>query len=192
MRVGIFGGSFNPVHNGHLELAAWARKKLKLKKIIFVPSRFSPLKKKEALLPAATRVKMLKAALKGRPYFQISLCEIRRRGPSFTVDTLKFFRKKLGPAAEIFFLAGADTLKNFSKWKSPEKVLKLCQFVVMTRPGHVLGKLPAGALAVKFDALDVSASEIRRRLKKGKSLRGLLPPPLEKYLKGEISSKQIH
>ena len=142
MSIGIFGGSFNPVHRGHLKLARAALSKLRLDKIVFVPSRRSPLKKKEDLLPAALRVKLLRSALKDQKRFFISLCEIQRKGPSYTVDTLKAFKRKWGKGTELFFLSGADTLKGLSRWKSLDEIFKLCRFVVMTRPRYRVGKMP--------------------------------------------------
>jgi nicotinate-nucleotide adenylyltransferase len=189
MRIGIFGGSFNPIHNGHLKLAAEARKKLGLGQVVFVPSKRSPLKSGEPLLPAGLRLKLLRSALRGKPYFQISLCEIRRRGVSFTIDTLRFFRKKLGPKHELFFLAGADTLDTLSKWKSLDRILRLCRFVVMTRPGYKLKKVLEGIQTLEFDALDISASDIRRRLRKGESLKGLVPRPVENFLRRDKLSQ---
>ena len=123
MRIGIFGGSFNPIHNGHLKLAREAFSGLNLDKIYFVPSHRTPFKKKEDLFPDPLRLRLLKIALKDRPNFFISLCEMKRKGMSYTVDTLRFFRKRFGKDAQLFFLAGGDTLKNLSRWKSFKEAL---------------------------------------------------------------------
>src|SRR3989338_4229086 len=117
MRIGIFGGSFNPVHQGHLLLARVAASELNLDKVYFVPSFQNPLKRKETLLPHALRVKLLRTAIQGQPDFRISLLEIQRKGPSYTVDTLKSFRKKFGPQTLLFFLSGSDVLKGIRRWK---------------------------------------------------------------------------
>ncbi len=198
MRIGIFGGSFNPVHRGHLRLARTALLKLSLDKVVFVPSRQSPLKKKEDLLPAALRVKLLRIALKGQKRFFVSLCEIKRKGPSYTVDTLKVFKRNCGKGTELFFLSGADTLKGLSRWKSLNEIYKLCRFVVMTRPGTRVGKTPQPVFFVPLDALPVSSTEIRERLGKQRSVQGLVPPGTEKPLldfykknTGGLKSKQI-
>jgi len=185
MRVGIFGGSFSPVHKGHMKLAGHAYRELNLDRLFFVPSAHSPLKAKEHLLPDSLRLDLLRAALKNDPHFSVSGCEIQRGGRSFTVDTLRFFRKKFKNRATLFFLAGADVLKSFSRWKSPDKVLELCRFVVMTRPGH---RLPSGSktrsmLFLPMDALDVSASEIRKRLEKKADVRTLVPSGTAKILR---------
>ena len=166
MRLGIFGGSFNPVHAGHLKLAATAFSELNLNEVIFVPSNHTPLKNSKEILPASQRLGFLKKALSHFPYFRVSDCEIRRKGVSYTVDTLKAFRRKFGTEARLFFLCGADTLKNLSRWKSLKEVLKLCRFVVMSRPGTKVKDLPEGVFYLPFDALSISATEIRRKRSK--------------------------
>ena len=183
MRIGIFGGSFNPVHQGHLALAREAVSELNLDKIYFVPSFQNPLKKKEALLPDALRVKLLRAAVRGNPDFAVSLCEIQRKGPSFTVDTLKSFKKKLGSEATLYFLSGADVLKNIKRWKSVDKIFKLCRFVVMTRPGYPIRQTQGQVLSLPFSALPVSSSEVRQRLRRGQKISGLVPQATEPLLK---------
>ena len=198
MRIGIFGGSFNPVHHGHLKLAERAVEELNLDRVIFVPSSQTPLKT-EALFPASLRFKLLQAALKKQPRFSVSPCEIRRGGLSFTVDTLKFFKKKFGKRATLYFLAGADTLKRLPRWKSPAEVLTLCRFVVLTRPGFSLGKMksPAGVSFLALDALPISSSDIRKRLSQGKTVSRWMPREaaalLSQYLrKGGDSSKRVY
>ena len=183
MRIGIFGGSFNPVHNGHLKLASHALSELNLDRVIFVPSFHTPLKEKEKLLPVALRLRLLRVALKRQPHFFVSDCEIKRGGRSFTVDTLGFFKKKFGKDSTLFFLTGADVLKNLSRWKSPDKVLKLSRFVVATRPGSPFVKTSQPVLRMPFEAMDVSSSEIRERLKKNKNIRLLVPNGTVKVLR---------
>lgn len=165
MRIGIFGGSFNPVHAGHLKLAVEALSELNLDKIYFVPSRQNPLKNKEALLPQSTRVRLLRKAIKNEPRFKLSLCEIKRPVPSYTIDTLRYFRKKFGKEAVLYFLSGADTLKQLSQWKSVDRVLKSCRFVVMSRPGYQITgpkKIMERVLPMAFDALPISSTQLRK------------------------------
>ena len=189
-RIGIFGGSFNPVHQGHLALAREAVLELNLDKIYFVPSFQNPLKKKEALLPDVLRVKLLRAAVRGNPDFAVSLCEIQRKGPSFTIDTLKSFKKKLGSDTVLYFLSGADVLKNIQRWKSVDQIFKLCRFVVMTRPGYPMKpayrtgrQIREQVLNLPFLALSVSSSEVRSRLRRGQKISGLVPRSTESLLK---------
>lgn len=178
------------MHQGHLALAREAVSELNLDKIYFVPSFQNPLKKKEALLPDALRIKLLRASIRENPDFAVSLCEIHRKGPSFTIDTLKSFRKKCGRNTALYFLSGADVLKNIKRWKSVDQIFKLCRFVVMTRPGYLLKpayrtgrKTPAQFLSLPFSALPVSSSEVRRRLRRGQEVSGLVPRATEPLLK---------
>ena len=182
MRIGIFGGSFNPVHEGHLCLARAAVSELNLNKIIFVPSFQNPLKQKEELLPPVFRIKLLRTAIKNQPGFSISLYEIKRKSPSFTVDTLKYFKRKFGKCSVLYFLSGADVLKNIKRWKSVDQIFKICRFVVMTRPGYPEMRSPKSVLQVPFEALSLSSSGIRRRLQRGQSIGGLVPSGTEKML----------
>ncbi len=182
-RVGIFGGSFNPVHLGHLSLAERARSELDLDKVLFVPSYRTPLKDPKALMPASLRLSCLRQAVKARKYFAVSNYEIRQKGISYTVDTLGHFRRKFGPKTTLYFLAGADAAKNFSRWKSPDKVIKLCRFVVFSRPGFSPPRAGREFLQVHFPALDISSSEIRRRWLAGMSLKGIVPAEVEQALK---------
>lgn len=191
MRVGIFGGSFNPVHRGHLKLACEALSELNLQKVIFVPSGRTPFVEKEALLPAALRVKLLKQAIRGEKRFRVSTCEIRRPGPSYTVDTLRFFKKKFGKNAVLYFLAGADSLKNLSRWRSLPQVLRLCRFIVLSRPGHPAGRLPKEICFMPLDALPVSSSEIRKKLRQGRPVGRLVPSGTEKALRTAFKERSV-
>ena len=182
MRVGVFGGSFNPVHRGHLALAEFAFSELNLDHLYFVPSFLNPLKPRKDLLPAEVRVRLLKKALKGHSGFSVSTCEIDRGGKSYTVDTLKYFHQKSGKQAQIYFLTGMDTLKNISLWKSPDRLFKLCRFVVATRPGYAWEETKYPVIRMPFEALRISSSEIRNRLKKHKPVNGLVPGEIVKDL----------
>lgn len=163
MRIGIFGGSFNPPHEGHLKLATEALSELNLDRVVFVPSGQNPLKKAKGLLPASERLARLKKMMHGRPRFSIDDRELKRSGPSFTVDTLREFQKEFGERAQLYFLAGADTLKDFKCWKSPAEILRLCRFAVFSRPGVSLKNAPTGMIQVPMDAVDISSTQIRKR-----------------------------
>ncbi|OGW80954.1 MAG: nicotinate (nicotinamide) nucleotide adenylyltransferase [Omnitrophica bacterium RIFCSPHIGHO2_02_FULL_51_18] len=165
MRIGIFGGSFNPVHEGHLALAKAAMSELNLNRVIFVPSYKTPLKAKEGLRPAPLRVRLLKRAIRRQPFFSVSLCEILRQGESFTVDTLRYFKKKFGRQTVLYFLTGADNLNTLPRWKSVKEIFRLCRFVVMTRPGYKLRQnTRRPVLYVPFAALEVSSTALRKQL----------------------------
>lgn len=195
MKIGIFGGSFNPIHQGHILLAKTALSELNLDKVIFVPSFQTPLKKAVLFLPTTERVRFLKAAIRAHKRFELSDWEIKREKLTYTIETLKHFRRLYGPKTSLYFLAGADTLKNLSRWKSISSVLKSCRFCVFSRPGHKLDKSLSGRICwVPMEAVDVSATDLRRRVMSGMSVDGLVPnetkPLFAKWLKGEMSSTQ--
>lgn len=182
MRVGIFGGSFNPVHRGHLKLAHEAFTQLNLSEIVFVPAAQSPFKESQALLPAWLRLKLLRKALRPYPYFKISTCEIERRGVSYTVDTLRQLRKLYPAGAVLYFLAGADVLARLHEWKSKDELLRSCRFVVADRPGRVAKRSPRSVLRLPLNALNVSATQIRRLARKGRSISALVPAGCDRML----------
>lgn len=169
-RIGIFGGSFSPVHEGHLKLAEHAVDELNLDALYFVPSNVTPLKNKAVLMPAKERVRKLRRILKRSPKFKLSLYEVGRPGPSYSVDTIKHFREKFGSKNSFYFISGADTLKNLSRWKNMNEILDLCHFVVGSRPGYRVKNVPARVLYMPFEALDISSTGIRRSgVKKSKT-----------------------
>ena len=162
-RIGILGGSFNPVHRGHLALAEHALSELNLDKVFFVPCGQNPLKDKKELLPAKLRQRLLKQAVRRDKRFRVSDIELKREGVSYTVDTLRAFQKKFGKTTQLYFLAGADQIKNFSRWKAKEEVLKLCRFVVATRPGSRMDFKDKRFIWMPMPPVDVSSSEIRNK-----------------------------
>jgi nicotinate-nucleotide adenylyltransferase len=180
LRIGIYGGSFDPVHLGHLKLAREAVSELNFSKLVFVPSAQNPLKK-ESGAAAHERLILLRKALKGTG-FEVSDCEVRREGPSYTVDTLALFRRRY-PSAILYFLAGTDAAASLKKWKDYRRVLKLGRFIVLTRPGGAKTDPSLATDHLALDALPVSSSRIRARIKRGRSVRGLVPRAIEKDLK---------
>ena len=167
MRVGILGGSFNPVHAGHLALATAAYSELNLDQLHFVPSFQNPLKESRALLPADTLLKLLRKALKPYPFFSLSTCEIDRKGKSYTIDTLRYFRKKSGKDAKLYFVTGMDSLETLPRWKSVAEIFKQCHFVVAARPGYRWKETKYPVMRMPFDALAISSSQIRKKTKGG-------------------------
>jgi nicotinate-nucleotide adenylyltransferase len=181
MRIGILGGTFNPVHNGHLAFARQARRRLRLDKVVFVPVNTPPHKPRTGILPARERYKMVRMAIEGRPDFEISDYEIRRPGPSYSVKTLEFFRKRYGKAARLFFLAGADSLKDLKDWKDLKRILSLADFVVAKRSGYKITKF-AGVKALRIKTPDISSSLVRSRIKNGLGIKGLVPQTVCDYI----------
>ncbi|MCX5693220.1 MAG: nicotinate-nucleotide adenylyltransferase [Candidatus Omnitrophica bacterium] len=182
MRIGILGGTFDPAHKGHIYLAKKACAKLRLDKIIFIPSYLPPHKKGVKVTPAKDRFNMLKLAMQDNKKFKISDMEIRRRGRSYSVETLRRLRKKYGKKAELFFITGSDSLKELNKWKNLKEILTLCRFVVVERPGFKTSKPPKGFIFLKISAKDISATDIRGRIKSDKPLNNFLPDSVKRYI----------
>jgi len=181
MKIGILGGTFNPIHIGHLILADEVREKLSLDKVIFVPTYIAPHKQNSAVAAASDRLKMVKSAVKDNKFFQVSDIEIKRKGLSYTVDTVKAFNKKF-PGDELYFVTGSDLLKYLDEWKDFRELISLVKFVVATRPGYPLENIPSYVQRVSIRAVDVSAFEIRDCAKNGKSFRYLVPEAVFEYI----------
>jgi nicotinate-nucleotide adenylyltransferase len=181
LKIGILGGTFNPIHIGHLILADEVREKLALDRVIFVPTFIPPHKRSSAVAAASDRLKMVKLAVRENGFFQVSDIEIKRKGLSYTVDTVKAFNKKF-PGDELYFVTGSDLLKYLDEWKDFRELIKLVKFVVATRPGYPLEKIPSYVRRVSIRAVDVSAFEIRECAKGGKSFRYLVPEAVFEYI----------
>jgi nicotinate-nucleotide adenylyltransferase len=181
MKIGILGGTFNPVHVGHLILAEEVREKAALDKIIFVPTYLPPHKDNSEIAAASDRFRMLKMAIKGNRYFTVSDVEIKRQGQSYTIDTVKQFKDKF-PEDELYFITGSDMLKYLDEWKDLSEILKLVKFIVATRPGYPLEKIPSYISTVSIRAVDVSAFEVRQASREGKSFRYLVPEQVYNYI----------
>ena len=140
MRIGILGGTFDPIHLGHLLIAEESRITLGLERVLFVPAGRPWLKEGQPLTDAVHRVRMVELATASNPHFQVRRNEVERPGPSYTVDTLGELRAELDPDAELYFILGLDALESFHRWKEPERVLDLCRLVVVGRPGYSEGE----------------------------------------------------
>ena len=176
MRLGIFGGSFDPPHVGHLLAAQDAMDRLALDRIAVVPAAIQPLKRAD-VTPAARRLEMVQLTFGGEARFEVSSMELDRGGVSFTVDTLEAFARR-DPGAERFLLLGADVLSSFAQWHQPERVLALATPVILARTGSAVA-LPPGLDAAQLVSLetrrvDVSSTEIRERVRTGRSIRGFV------------------
>ena len=181
MKIGILGGTFNPIHIGHLILAEEVREKVGLEKIIFIPTYLPPHKDNSNIAPAEGRMEMLKLAVSGNRYFNVSDIEIKRNGRSYTIETLTEL-KKLYPADDLYFITGSDLLKYLDEWKDLNQIIKMVRFIVATRPGYPLEKIPSYISTVAIRAVDISAFEIRNCIKENKSFRYLVPEEVFKYI----------
>ncbi len=181
MKIGILGGTFNPIHIGHLILAEEAREKLHLDKIIFVPTYLPPHKDNSDIASAGARLAMVKIAIKGNRHFSVSESEIRRNGRSYTIDTLREF-KKIYPDDELYFIIGSDLLKYLDEWKDLDEIIKMVKFIAATRPGYPLDKIPSHISTIPIRAVDISGFEIRNAIKENKSFRYLVPEGVFKYI----------
>ena len=193
MRVGILGGTFDPVHLAHLVVAEEARTSVGLGRVLFVPAGEPWLKAGLALSSTEHRVNMVRLAVEDNPYFDVSLVEVQRPGPSYTVDTLETVLADLGPANSLHFILGVDALEEFHRWKEPARILALASLVVVKRPGRenfdwpaFFARLPQAAGKVRLleaPLLGISGTEIRGRAEAGASLRYLVPLKVEDYIK---------
>jgi nicotinate-nucleotide adenylyltransferase len=180
VKTGIFGGTFDPPHIGHLIAAQDACTELQLDRIFFVPAGQPPHKVDQDVSPAAVRLQMLRAALADDDRFQVCDLEIQRMGPSFTVDTLDQLHVRY-PSDDFFLLLGADQVKELRTWRQPERIAELAQIVLVSRAGVAL--VPElqmlVAKSIEVTRIDVSATRIRARVAAGHSIRYLVPPAVE-------------
>lgn len=182
MKIGILGGTFNPIHIGHLILAEEAREKIGLDKIIFVPTYLPAHKDISDIAPAAHRLKMVKGAIAGNRYFSVSDVEIKRDGRSYTIDTLRQLKKEY-PHDDLYFIIGSDLLRYLAEWKDLDQIIQMIMFVAATRPGYPLEDIPSHISTVPIRAVDISGFEIRQAIKENKSFRYLVPDSVFKYIK---------
>lgn len=184
-RIGVFGGTFDPVHIAHLILAERAREALSLDRILFVPANIPPHKREVRMIAsAAARLEMLQRALAGNEAFEVLTKEIEREGVSYTVDTLRDLSSSF-PASEITLLIGSDNAREFSTWREPESIAAIASIGVWTRPGAELPEevLPGiGYHRIDAPLLEVSSTEIRMRVAAGRSIRYLVPDAVADYI----------
>lgn len=186
MRLALFGGSFDPPHVGHLLVAQDAFERLSLDRIVLVPAATQPLKVGRAVASAEQRVAMVRLLVEGDARFDVSTVEVDRAGLSFTVDTLTHYAE-IYPAAERFLLLGADVLATFAQWRQPERILQLARPVILEREGDRPPTFPAGVderavLRLRTRRVDVSSTEIRERVRRGKSIRGFVTDSVAAYI----------
>ena len=175
MRIGVFGGTFDPPHLGHLVVASDACAALELDRVLWIPSAVPPHKVHTVRAPAETRLELVEAAIEGDPRFTADGLELCRAGPSYTVDTLRELARR-HPGAELVLLIGADNLREIPGWKEPHEILRLARVAVLSRDGAgVPADAPIPATAVAVTRVDVSATEVRRRSAAGETIRYLVP-----------------
>ncbi len=188
MRIGLLGGSFDPPHNGHLLAASDAYDALSLDRLVFVPAAVQPLKAGQTMASAPQRLAMVQLLVDQDPRFDVSTMEIDRGGLSYTVDTLTAL-SGLWPNAQLFWLVGADVIQSFAKWREPERIAELATLVVLRRVGDGaapdLGSLPGAPRLLESRRIDVSSTEIRDRVRAGKSIRGFVPDAVATFIATE-------
>jgi nicotinate-nucleotide adenylyltransferase len=191
-RLGVMGGTFDPIHLGHLVAAEAAREQFDLEQVLFVPALLPPHKQDRAITPAEHRHAMVLLATANHPRFLASRVELDRPGPSYTVDTLRLLRTT-HPQARLYFITGADALMELDTWKDPEELLRLCCMIVVSRPGCDREGLRAKAADLErrtgchveeltAPALAISSHDLRQRVAEGKSLRYLVPREVRDYI----------
>jgi nicotinate-nucleotide adenylyltransferase len=186
-RWGLFGGTFDPIHWGHLLLAEITRSILSLHKVFFIPARIPP-HKSNVRASSEQRYRMAQLACEGNPHFEVSDVEIRREGPSYTVDTLRTFRNR-DAHAEIYLIIGADSAKDLGSWKDHETILEQSNVVVLGRPGaigeNISESLGSRVTILPTPLIELSSSDVRREVHEGRSIRYLVTDSVEKYIRSE-------
>jgi nicotinate-nucleotide adenylyltransferase len=185
VRIGLFGGSFNPPHLGHLIVAEVLREERALDAVWWIPAHVAPHKTREDLAAAEHRVKMTRLAIEGHPAFSLETLELERPAPSYTVDTLRALRR-VHPEWHFDLLVGSDSLEAFAEWRDPEGILRRAELVVYPRPGFAVTQLPdllqGRVHQIPAPRVEISSSDIRRRVREGRSIRYLVPASVADYI----------
>lgn len=188
MRLGLLGGTFDPVHLGHLVMAEMARHRFELDRVVWIPAGDPPHKRGEAVTPAEHRLAMVRLAIQDNPGFEVSRWELDHPGPSYTLRTVQGFAA-LYPGADLRFLTGADSILEFLTWHRHEELIEACRFIAATRPGYDLAGLRE-TLPPRYQEridllplpwIDLSSTELRERFRAGEPVRYLVPDPVEAY-----------
>ncbi len=190
LRVGIMGGTFDPVHFGHLVTAEEARLRFGLDEVVFVPCGTPPLDKHYPVTAAEDRYAMVLLATSTNPDFTVSRVELEREGPSYTVDTVHYFKQRFGPGTELFFITGADAVLDILSWHRNSELIEECRFIAATRPGYDLSRLEerlgpryaAHISVLQVPGIEISSTEIRQRIRNGKPVRYLTPDLVWRYI----------
>ncbi len=191
LRLGVMGGSFDPIHYGHLFTAEAARVEFDLSQVVFMPAAQSPAKERAGEAGAQDRYTMAVLATVTNPYFSVSRFEIEKPGPSYTIDTLRHLYNQHGGDVELFFITGADAVLEILEWKEPESLSGFCEFIAASRPGYELGPfqellksrpdLPR-VQVMEIPALAISSTDLRARVKQGLPIIYLVPDTVAGYI----------
>jgi len=183
LKIGLLGGTFDPIHTGHLVLAQECWSKFSLDKVIFIPAYQSPLKKEGDSASPEDRVEMVRLAIEGDKRFELSTYEVDKGDTSYTIDTIEHYKEKL-PEGEIYFLTGSDSMEELSSWKEPDRVLSLTTFVIASRPGWSMdGPYADRVKLVIIPRMDVSSTMIRDRVSRSEPIDYLVPGLVANYIK---------
>ena len=193
-RIGVFGGTFDPIHIGHLIIAEEARVRLALTQVRFVPARVSPLKMPGTFFGGEDRLAMVGLAIADNPYFSASRIDLDREGPSYTVDTLTALRAGIAPEDQLYFIMGADSVAMLPQWHRAAEIIRLARIVAVSRPGTCLDlatldeRLPGLSAATDLITavhIGISSTALRERLAEGRPIRYLVPAAVENYIRGQ-------
>jgi nicotinate-nucleotide adenylyltransferase len=192
-RVGILGGTFDPIHYGHLVAAEDCRAQLGLTEVLFVPAGHPPHKRNQQITPVANRLAMAELAIVDNPHFRLSRVDVDRPGPSYSVDMVQALQAELGPESQLFFILGRDSLLDLPTWHEPDRLAQLCQLVAVTRPGYppldltqlnsVIPNARERIISLEVPELNLASSDIRRRVAEGRPIRYLVPESVRRYIK---------
>lgn len=191
-RTGIMGGTFNPIHIGHLIIAQKAREQFKLDKVLFMPCGVPHLKDSKDILPKTVRTELTQLAIMDNPFFELSTIEVDKKGVTYTYETLAQLKRE-NADTEYYFIMGADSLWTIEKWKEPEKIFADCHILAAVRNGHSLkemeaqtaylkGKYGADISILKYNGIEISSTMIRSMLAKGESVRSYVPEQVYNYI----------
>jgi len=182
MRLGILGGTFNPVHLGHLRLAEEAMGQLMLDKVIFVPAYLSPFASTDDSVSGQDRLSMLEDALTTFKCFEVSTYELDKKGTSYTIDTIKHFKEDLEESDKLYFIAGGDIVARLNEWKEIRELCKICTFVIAKRPGFNDASKISEVENIDIEAIDISSTEIRDLIKNNENFKSMVPPEVFEYI----------